>query len=187
MPALISDVSVRVTPRMWEKDTDVGVAFRGAGAAKIDTSRPIAVVGIFKRVTLEDVERSGGAVKGTIAAADAEKLIGTPVKGVIYTIVFQGFSTEEGETLVAAAHVTVSTSDCFEFDPPSSHTVKFTVGECTYLHAPGYSQPYANNCNICHGADLKGSNIGPSCFLCHGQLWPETPAASGSAGQEGLR
>lgn len=53
-------------------------------------------------------------------------------------------------------------------DDPAGHTV-FEDG---VPHAPGLALP-AQNCTQCHGADLLGGANGePSCFSCHGRLWP---------------
>ncbi len=41
-------------------------------------------------------------------------------------------------------------------------------------HMTGRDDPY-NNCTDCHGSELTGF-IRPSCYTCHGQLWPDPPS-----------
>lgn len=47
--------------------------------------------------------------------------------------------------------------------PPVDHTV--LLGGTT-LHKPGYTDPFANNCTQCHGANLN-DGFAPSCYDCH--------------------
>jgi hypothetical protein len=47
-----------------------------------------------------------------------------------------------------------------------------TVIQAGVAHAPGLQNP-AQECTACHGADLRGGANGePSCFSCHGRVWP---------------
>jgi len=40
-------------------------------------------------------------------------------------------------------------------------------------HVKNRDDPFgAGSCTMCHGADLNG-DMGPSCFNCHGQMWPD--------------
>ena len=55
------------------------------------------------------------------------------------------------------------------FYPPDNHTIAAATGG--FLHAPGASQPVTNFCHLCHGDNLRGGT-GPSCYLCHGAVWP---------------
>ncbi|MHB9001413.1 MAG: hypothetical protein ACYC9N_18085, partial [Thermoanaerobaculia bacterium] len=49
---------------------------------------------------------------------------------------------------------------------PKSHTVDHEG----VMHAPGDKTPM-QKCAGCHGKDLKGGKIAPSCFDCHEQKW----------------
>ena len=54
---------------------------------------------------------------------------------------------------------------------PSNAPADHTISRDGARHLPGLTEPEAN-CTGCHGADLRGSAIAPSCFTCHGQEWP---------------
>jgi hypothetical protein len=41
------------------------------------------------------------------------------------------------------------------------------------LHEDPDRQDPFNNCTLCHGSDLMGEGNAPSCFECHGQVWPD--------------
>jgi hypothetical protein len=45
---------------------------------------------------------------------------------------------------------------------PKNHT----VNKDGAMHAPGLDNP-TQRCAACHGKELKGGKIGPSCFKCH--------------------
>ncbi len=49
---------------------------------------------------------------------------------------------------------------------PSDHT----VNKDGVKHKTGLSNP-PQNCVSCHGSDLKGGDVGVSCFSCHGKKW----------------
>ena len=179
-PALLEDISAKVDPDTWEDD-ETGLSFTLRGAGNVDVEKPVYVVGPFLRVELQNVVRSGQTVTGELDAETAVTMMGSPVKGVIYTVGLYGSSTEPGTSFAAAVDITSLATDCYDFDPPNDHTVPFTRGECTYYHKPGYRTPYAEGCYICHGSDLRGTSVTPSCYLCHGQLWSASaPADHGS-------
>jgi len=53
----------------------------------------------------------------------------------------------------------------------TTHVVSKTGTSGTgVMHSAGLFTP-ASNCVSCHGADLKGSEIGPSCYSCHQDAW----------------
>lgn len=51
-------------------------------------------------------------------------------------------------------------------DYPPTHTEE----EHGFHHDPGLETP-VNTCNACHGSDLTGTPLIPSCFSCHGDEW----------------
>lgn len=51
-------------------------------------------------------------------------------------------------------------------DPPEDHD----VSRDGVLHAGGAGDP-ENNCADCHGDNLRGGDVGVSCFECHGAVW----------------
>jgi hypothetical protein len=183
VPSLLESISAKADPRQWEKGDDLTITL--SNTALIETEKPIYLVTPFYRVKLEELQVSAKKITATLSADDVEKLLGRPVKDVIYTLGLYGSSTAQKTSFAVTVEVTAPTSDCYEFDPPPSHTVPLTRGECTYMHAPGYKTPYQSLCNICHGADLKGTSVTPSCYLCHGQLWTQsTMARLGTAEEE---
>jgi hypothetical protein len=169
-PELLAGVAIQVKPAKWESGDEIVFTITGSNAGLIDTTQPITAFGVFRRAQLEDVRGQLSRVAGRLNAEDAEKVIGTPVKDVVYNVGLVGSATD-GKVFNKLVQINVPVSDCYEFDTPASHTVPFKTGDCTYMHAPGYSEPYANNCSICHGADLRGTSATPSCYLCHSQLW----------------
>ena len=53
--------------------------------------------------------------------------------------------------------------------PPTHHDQP--KGPVPYYHKQGYMDPTgAGGCTECHGADLTGDGIAPSCFSCHATL-----------------
>jgi len=55
---------------------------------------------------------------------------------------------------------------------PENAPAGHTVVRDGVAHAPGLNDPQ-QNCVDCHGADLRGGDEGePSCFSCHGRVWP---------------
>ncbi len=53
-----------------------------------------------------------------------------------------------------------------KYDPPSDHTVSKEGAK----HKPGLKNPL-DNCVSCHGSDLRGGEVGVSCYECHGKKW----------------
>ncbi|MFQ5490783.1 MAG: hypothetical protein ACE5GE_08695 [Phycisphaerae bacterium] len=53
---------------------------------------------------------------------------------------------------------------------PPTHTVEKTSGSLVFRHDPGLFSPIGN-CDACHGVDLLGTPLVPSCYLCHGAEW----------------
>ncbi|MCB9208482.1 MAG: hypothetical protein H6612_03570 [Ignavibacteriales bacterium] len=49
---------------------------------------------------------------------------------------------------------------------PSDHT----VNKHGVMHKSGLTSPLTN-CVDCHGADLRGGDVGVSCYSCHGKKW----------------
>ncbi len=63
----------------------------------------------------------------------------------------------------------------YDFSPPGSHSEELGVpGFLSAMHPLGYDDPANNNCASCHGSGLKGG-VGPSCYLCHGEVWLWSP------------
>ncbi|HID40211.1 MAG TPA: hypothetical protein EYP36_11960 [Calditrichaeota bacterium] len=58
------------------------------------------------------------------------------------------------------------TANKSKYNPPDDHTVV----EDGIKHKPGLKDPL-KNCISCHGKDLKGGNVGVSCYECHGKKW----------------
>lgn len=54
---------------------------------------------------------------------------------------------------------------------PSNAPADHTISRDGVRHLPGLTDP-ETNCVTCHGADLRGGANAPSCFTCHGQVWP---------------
>ncbi len=70
--------------------------------------------------------------------------------------------------LVVAALFACGDDSTAPENAPPGHTVL----QDGVPHRPGLNDPI-RNCTTCHGADLRGGQNGePSCFSCHGQLWP---------------
>jgi OmcA/MtrC family decaheme c-type cytochrome len=73
------------------------------------------------------------------------------------------------------------------FGPAGSGHGNFTSG---LVHGPAYDAfaaaptTYALKCTTCHGADLLGQSIAPSCATCHAA--PTAPGAPGTAAAAGL-
>lgn len=183
LPALIEGLSAKSNPKKWDVTKEVTLTIKGKTANLINADKPITAVGIFKRAKLKDVTVARNKITGTLSADDAAGLIGDPQDGVRYTISVIGTAKEKGTRFATAIAVFAKKGGgdtCLDFDPPGTHTEP--KGDCKYLHAPGFDKPFANNCNLCHGADLKGTSIAPSCFTCHGQLWsaPSYPMTSRS-------
>ena len=186
-PALLAGVRAQVKPNKWEPGDEIKFTLTGSDAAKIDTVRPIFALGVYRRAKLDNVQGTLSRATGELDSDDAGRVIGTPTKDVIYNVGIVGWSTD-GKVLNTVAQVNVPVSDCYQHNPPLDHNVPFKMGNCTYLHAPGYLEPYANQCNYCHGADLRGTSVTPSCYLCHGQLWTASQAPQVSASRrEGYR
>jgi len=49
-----------------------------------------------------------------------------------------------------------------------SDTHSKNIGGKMHQSKPAFPQ---GRCTECHGADLKGSEVGPSCYSCHGDKW----------------
>ncbi len=58
------------------------------------------------------------------------------------------------------------TANKSKYNPPADHTISKDGAK----HKPGLTDPL-NNCSSCHGADLKGGDVGVSCYECHGKKW----------------
>ena len=65
-------------------------------------------------------------------------------------------------------------------DYPPTHT----DSEHGFMHKPGKNNP-VGNCDACHGTDLMGTDLIPSCFQCHGQKWGGGGDDSGDGGNGG--
>ena len=61
---------------------------------------------------------------------------------------------------------TNSTEPVNESNSPSDHT----VNKNGVMHKSGLTNPL-NNCVSCHGSDLRGGDVGVSCYSCHGKKW----------------
>ncbi|MFQ5496216.1 MAG: hypothetical protein ACE5EX_12650, partial [Phycisphaerae bacterium] len=51
--------------------------------------------------------------------------------------------------------------------PPDDHT---ELKGGSFLHKPGFENPFDGGCTQCHGEDLT-DGFAPSCYQCHGQIW----------------
>ncbi len=58
------------------------------------------------------------------------------------------------------------TSNKSKYDAPQDHT----ISKSGAMHKPGLNDPLTN-CVSCHGADLRGGDVGVSCYECHGKKW----------------
>lgn len=179
VPAFIKGLKLSFDSKTWKSGTDVKVTIKGDTKGLINDAKPLYVAGPFGNVKLDDVQRDGSTITGTILGDDIEKLVGEAVEGVVYVISLYGETTDKAFTFAVNGAVKAEAgSNCYKFDAPSSHNIAMTQGDCTYMHAPGMSTPFASKCNACHGSDLKGSSFAPSCFLCHGQNWTAAPPTS---------
>ncbi len=61
---------------------------------------------------------------------------------------------------------TTSTEPTNNSNAPSDHS----VNKNGVMHKSGLQSPLSN-CINCHGGDLKGGDVGVSCFSCHGKKW----------------
>lgn len=173
-PALLKGLSATVTPTTYAEGDDLKVQISGADADKINLSKPVYAIGYMKQLALGDVSRSGAVVEIIISADEMNKLLGSLQTGTTYTLGLRGDSTGANEYFAVPVRFTAGeagTADCKKFNPPGNHTVKKTIGKCTYKHAPGLTDPLNNGCTTCHGADLKGTSFAPSCLLCHEKKW----------------
>jgi len=66
--------------------------------------------------------------------------------------------------------------------PPADHT-KDNGG---VMHRPGAANDSAI-CTACHGRDLKGGKVAPSCYSCHDQKWQPSQPPAGATGQPGAK
>ena len=57
-------------------------------------------------------------------------------------------------------------------------TVPHVDEEHNVFHAVDKDEPFTSGCTACHGADLTGSSIAPSCYECHEDEWHETSGSS---------
>lgn len=175
-PAFIKGLKLSFDSKTWKSGTDVAVTIKGDTKGLINDAKAVFVAGPFGTVKLGDIARNGSTITGVIDGDDIEKLVGEPVEGVVYVIGLYGETTDKAFTFAVNSAVKAEAgSNCYKFDAPSSHNIALKQGECTYMHAPGMSTPFASKCNACHGSDLKGSSFAPSCFLCHGQNWTAAP------------
>ena len=62
--------------------------------------------------------------------------------------------------------IACSSSTESNYDPPADHT----ISKDGHKHKSGLTNPTVN-CISCHGSDLRGSDIAPSCYECHGKKW----------------
>lgn len=61
---------------------------------------------------------------------------------------------------------TSSTEPVSDNNSPSDHT----VSKNGVMHKSGLTNA-TTNCVECHGADLRGGDVGVSCYSCHGKKW----------------
>ncbi len=110
--------------------------------------------------------RVATAVLAVVALASASQVMASP------SFHFDGSGREDpwnnctgchGDDL-AGGFVGVACTDCHnDFSPPDPPQ--------TGHHMAGRDEPLTN-CTLCHGVDLTG-DLGPSCFTCHEQMWPD--------------
>ena len=72
---------------------------------------------------------------------------------------------------IAFAPVGCDDDDDDSFTGPSSAPADHTISRDGVRHLAGLTNPQ-ENCVACHGADSRGGESAPSCFTCHGQVWP---------------
>lgn len=53
-----------------------------------------------------------------------------------------------------------------KYDAPDDHT----ISKSGAMHKSGLKSPL-ENCVSCHGDDLRGGEVGVSCYDCHGKKW----------------
>lgn len=58
------------------------------------------------------------------------------------------------------------------WDGPPDYPPTHTRSKEGYYHAPGWKAPMGK-CDECHGTDLRGTPLIPSCYACHGNEWNE--------------
>ena len=178
-PDFVAGLKIRFAPNVWEKGKDVTVTITDRKGL-VNETKTLTARGPADFFDLKDVARKGNRVTGTISASDALKMLGDGMEKTQYPISITGKSTDRKMVVAVYRAVTAifdgGGDDCFDFDAPASHNIPFLQGVCSYLHAPGYDTPFDNNCNACHGPDLRGiDNFAPSCFLCHDQIWNTVP------------
>lgn len=176
MPNKLKAVRARVNPKELSEITDIELILKGKDVDKIDLKSKLVSVGVRRHLRLTEVEEEDDILKISIEARDMERLFGDLVPGVTYTLGVRGSGVESNAIFCATVELTVPEDgdggdNCLKFSPPGSHTVELMMGECGYMHAPGMTDPLGNGCGSCHGSDLKGSVIAPSCLLCHGEMW----------------
>lgn len=173
-PDFITGVSLKINPKTWVKDKDVTFLITDT-KNQISADNPFNLVGPDRSVTINNATRAGTKIKIELKGADALDLMGAAVENTPYTIGVYAKGVVKGKVLAINKPVKVTVGgggdECYDFNPPASHNQARQRGTCTYMHAPGLSQPYSNACNACHGQDLQGSTFAPSCLLCHGQYW----------------
>ena len=173
---LLEGVSFSINPKTWEDGEDITFIITDAKAL-VNAEKPITIFGPAKSIVSRDGVRAGKRIKIEVKYNDAISLIGDAMEDVPYTLSVSGYGVARKTFLALNRTVKVVTEgggdECYDFDPPGTHTEARTQGDCTYMHAPGLATPYANACNACHGSDLKGSAFAPSCLLCHGQYWAD--------------
>lgn len=62
--------------------------------------------------------------------------------------------------------IACSSPNASEYDAPEDHT----VSKKGAMHKSGLKSPL-ENCVSCHGDDLRGGEVGVSCYHCHGKKW----------------
>ncbi|MCA9252521.1 MAG: hypothetical protein KDA54_15455 [Phycisphaerales bacterium] len=58
------------------------------------------------------------------------------------------------------------------WDAPPDYPPTHTKHEDGFWHGPGLESPIGD-CDACHGTDLTGTQLIPSCFACHGNKWED--------------
>ena len=57
-------------------------------------------------------------------------------------------------------------SDPHQVYAPPSHTQQYSL----WFHDPNHTDA-EGNCSACHGDNLQGTSVTPSCYLCHEKKW----------------
>jgi hypothetical protein len=173
VPELLGFLKLKANPKELDSIEEVTLTLKGDDLENIDLENKFVAFGIYGKTIVTDVTRSANKITFVLPVEKIEKIV-RKLDSLEKTPVCLFNRGRRIDLFAEAVIVKVKSSDdddgCFDFDPPGDHTIGKTVEDCTYMHAPGMDKPM-QNCGLCHGSDLKGTGIAPSCFLCHDSYW----------------